>query len=299
MNTAKTIEDVRRCLVRVRAEGKTVGLVPTMGALHAGHLTLIDAAVGGCDFVVVSIFVNPTQFAPDEDFSVYPRTLEADLKPCQARGVGLVFHPSVEEMYGSSPPPAGAEGGLTEVSVSRLTDTLCGRSRPMHFTGVCTVVAKLFNIVQPDKAYFGEKDYQQAAVIRRMAADLNFPVEVVTCPIVREADGLAASSRNVRLTVEQRREAGGLYASLKLAEEIITRSHPPGRDVIGVMRTYLAEHAPLGEIDYVQIVDPHTLRDAEDTDRAVLVALAVRFGRTRLIDNIRIVTSGRLAGGGL
>lgn len=288
MNTARTIKEVRRCLAEVRAAGKSVGLVPTLGALHSGHLSLIDAAGGGCDFVVVSIFVNPTQFGPDEDFSKYPRHLEADLKFCEARGVELVFHPSTGEMYGSAQLPGGAEGGLTEVSMSQLTDTLCGRSRPGHFPGVCTVVAKLFNIVQPDRAYFGQKDYQQAVVIRRMAADLNFPIEIVTCPTVREADGLAVSTRNVHLTAEQRREAAGLYASLKLAEEMITRSCPPPGDVIEAIRTYLTEHAPLGEIDYVQIVDPQILRDAETTSCPVLVALAVRFGQTRLIDNISL-----------
>ena len=177
---------------------------------------------------------------------------------------------------------------MTKVSVAQLTDTLCGRTRPGHFPGVCAVVAKLFNIVQPDRAYFGEKDYQQAAVIRRMAADLNFPVEIVICPTVREADGLAISSRNVHLTAEQRREAAELYASLKLAEEMMSRSCPPPCDVIEAVRTYLAEHAPLGEIDYVQIVDPQTLRDVETTTRPVLVALAVRFDQSRLIDNITI-----------
>jgi len=285
MNVAKTIEEIRRFVRRGRGAGKTIGLVPTMGALHEGHLSLIDAARKACDLAVVSIFVNPTQFGPAEDLSRYPRTPEADLALCRRRGVDAVFMPSVEEIY---PRTDMAEAGqsLTEVSVSKLSQTLCGRSRPGHFTGVCTVVAKLFNIVQPDKAFFGAKDFQQAAIIRRLTADLNFPVEIVLCPTVREGDGLAMSSRNAHLTPSQRKGAPALYGALRLAEQMIRESRPPAEAVISAMRQYLATHAPEGIVDYIQIVDPDSLADVVSTISRVLVALAVKLGSTRLIDNM-------------
>ena len=280
MNPAETIRDIRRCVADARAAGGTIGLVPTMGALHAGHLSLIDAAKGDCGFVVVSIFVNPLQFAPSEDLDAYPRAPEADLAACLAAGVHAVFAPSAEVMYGRQ--------CLAEVAVAALSGTLCGRSRPGHFPGVCTVVAKLFNIVQPDRAYFGAKDYQQAIILRRMAEDLNFPLEVVICPIVREADGLAMSSRNAYLTAEQRRQAPALYGSLRLAERMIRQRHPPAEEIIAAVRRHIAEQAPDGAMDYVQIVDPLRLADVERTDRGVLIALAVKLGRARLIDNILV-----------
>jgi len=285
MEVAGTIEQVRRCVGSARAAGKIVGLVPTMGALHAGHFGLVDAAMASCGFVVVSIFVNPSQFGPNEDLRTYPRTPQEDLASCRKRRVDLVFMPAEEVMY----PPGG---GLTQVSVRKLPDNLCGRSRPGHFTGVCTVVAKLFNIVQPDKAFFGAKDFQQAAIIRRMAADLDFPIEIVVCPTVREADGLAMSSRNARLTGEQRRQAVALNHSLRLAEETILRDRPPTGKVIDAIRRHLAQAAPDGAIDYVEIVDPTELADAASTKGAVLVALAVKFGGTRLIDNILVQGPG-------
>ena len=276
--------DAVRCEVaRARGAGRSVGLVPTMGALHEGHLSLIDAARGGCDFVVVSIFVNPTQFAPGEDLATYPRQPEADTAACEARGADVVFMPSVEAMHG--------DGGLTEVTVSDLSGGLCGRSRPTHFAGVCTVVAKLFNIVQPDRAYFGAKDFQQAVVIGRMVGDLNFPIEIVTCPIVRESDGLAMSSRNARLSPGQRAQAVALSQSLAVAERLIRAESPPAEAVRSAIRRHLAENAPDGEIDYVEVVDPAALTAVDQARAPVLVALAVRFGPTRLIDNVLVDTS--------
>jgi len=280
MKVARTIAEVRRHVVEARRTGKSVALVPTMGALHEGHFSLIDAASKASDFVVVSIFVNPKQFGPNEDFRSYPRSEQADLAACRGRGVDLVFIPSEQEMYGS--------GAATAVTVSRLSETLCGRSRPTHFVGVCTVVAKLLNIVQPDKAFFGAKDFQQAVIIRQMVRDLNFPVEVVLCPTIRRADGLAMSSRNKRLSPAERTEAAELHKSLLLAERMIRSSHPPASKVVAAIRSHLDAHAPGGRPDYIQIVDPDELTDVETTDRPVLVALAVHFGSARLIDNILV-----------
>lgn len=277
MNVAATIEDIRGQVAAARRGGKLIGLAPTMGGLHAGHLSLIDAARNECGFVVVSIFVNPTQFAPGEDLASYPRTAEADLAACRAHGVDAVFMPAADVMYGGD--------SAASVTVEALSHTLCGASRPTHFAGVCTIVAKLLNIVQPDRAYFGDKDFQQAAIIERMVRDLNFPVQVVRCPIVRQADGLALSTRNAYLSPDERAQAPALHRSLLLAEETIRRSHPPVAEVIAAMREYLEAAAPAGEIDYIQIVDPRTLADVESTDAAVLIALAVRFGCARLIDN--------------
>ena len=284
MNVHESIEDVRREIAAARAAGKTIGLAPTMGALHEAHMTLIDTARAECDFVAVSLFVNPTQFAPGEDLDGYPRTVEADLDACRRRGVDMVFLPTEEVMY-----PAG--GSMTQIRVDALSGTLCGRSRPGHFPGVCTVVAKLLNIVQPDRAYFGAKDRQQVTILRRMVRELNFPVDVVTCPTVREADGLAMSSRNAYLDDERRHEALSLVESLRLADEMIRRERPPAARVIEAMREHIAARAPSGEIDYVRIVDPEDLRDLAETHRAVLVALAVRFTGARLIDNILVDAS--------
>ena len=283
MIVVEQIDAVRLEVARVRTAGRTVGLVPTMGALHEGHLSLVDAAKAGCDFVAVSIFVNPTQFAPTEDLATYPRQPEADTAACEARGADVVFIPSAEAMYGG--------GALTEVTVADLSGGLCGRNRPGHFAGVCTVVAKLFNIVQPDKAYFGQKDFQQAVVIRRMVRDLNFPVEIVTCPIVREADGLAMSSRNAYLSADQRAQAPALSQSLAIAERLIRAESPPAEAVTAAIRRHLAAGAPDGEIDYVEVVDPAALTAVDQARAPVLVALAVRFGPTRLIDNVLVDTS--------
>ena len=288
MIVAKTIDEVRGAIRQARADGKSIGLVPTMGALHEGHLSLIAAARDRCEFVAVSIFVNPAQFGPGEDLAAYPRPLEADLSACEAAGVDLVFAPDAETMY-----PGEA---LAEVSIGRLGQVLCGRSRPTHFAGVCTVVAKLFNIVAPDKAFFGAKDFQQAVIVRRMARELNFAVEIVVCPTIREPDGLAMSSRNAYLTADERRQAAALHESLRMAAEMIADRHPPAGHVLGAMRELLCVRAPAGAIDYLEIVDPNELRSVESTDGPVLIALAVRFdkahhrrfGKARLIDNILV-----------
>jgi len=280
MKIVTTIAEARSLVIQARADGKRVALVPTMGALHAGHYSLIDAARRDCDFVVVSIFVNPTQFGPAEDLSAYPRTPQADHAGCQARGVDVIFEPNVETMY--------HPGALTEVTVHGLTQTLCGRSRPTHFAGVCTVVAKLFHIIPAHRAYFGAKDYQQAAIIKRMTVDLDFPIEIVTCPTVRETNGLAISSRNAYLSPTQRKQAVALHDALMLAADMITTMHPPAADIIAAVVAHLAAYAPDGEIDYVQIVDPETLADVQKTGRPVVVALAVKFDRARLIDNMLV-----------
>lgn len=283
MIVANTIAETRRVLTEARRAGKTTGLVPTMGALHAGHISLIDAAVRDCDVVVVSIFVNPAQFGPGEDFETYPRTPEADLALCEKHGVTVVFTPTAKEMYGPN-----VRAGLTTVSVAKLSETLCGKSRPGHFTGVCTVVTKLLNITQPDRAYFGAKDYQQVTILRRMASDLNMPIEIITCPIVREADGLAMSSRNAYLSADERRQAAALYAALQNAKTLVGKKHPPAEDALRAIRDHLSQNAPLGEVEYIQLVDPDTLQDVETTDRPVQAALAVKFGGARLIDNLRL-----------
>ncbi|KPK80666.1 MAG: pantoate--beta-alanine ligase, partial [Phycisphaerae bacterium SM23_33] len=258
--------------------------VPTMGSLHEGHYALIDAARRECDFVVVSIFVNPTQFGPGEDYERYPRPLEADLAGCESHGVDAVFAPSADAMY--------APGFATTVHVEGLTTGLCGRSRPGHFDGVTTVVAKLLNIVLPDVAYFGAKDYQQAAVVRRMAADLNMPLRVEVCPTVREADGLAMSSRNAYLTAEERAQAPALVESLRLARRLVAEGRRDAAELADQMRRAIARRAPLGRIDYVEIVDPDSLQNVQTIDGPVVAALAVRFPSARLIDNMRIDPPG-------
>lgn len=277
MDTAHTIADVRRTVAAARAQGKSIHFVPTMGALHEGHCSLMRAARGPNHFVVVSVFVNPTQFGPNEDFSKYPRPVEKDLAACCDEGVDLVFMPTAEEMY-----PAGA---TTTVHVAGVTETLCGPHRPGHFDGVATVVTKLFNIVQPDAAYFGQKDAQQAVVIRRMVADLNLPIEIVVCPIVREPDGVAMSSRNAYLSPEHRKQARCLVESLRLAERMVRDGERRTAVIIGAMRKHIDAAGPCA-IDYVSAVDPHTLHSLEAIERRCLFALAVRIGSTRLIDNL-------------
>ncbi|MCL2701208.1 MAG: pantoate--beta-alanine ligase [Phycisphaerae bacterium] len=279
MNIYTTITEVRQAVADARATGRgPIGFVPTMGALHAGHGRLVETAAARCGFVVVSVFVNPTQFGPGEDFAAYPRTLVEDAARCEAAGAAAIFAPSVAEIY---PQP-----GLAQVHIQALGETLCGASRPGHFTGVCTVVGKLFNIVGPDQAFFGAKDFQQAAIIRRMAADLNFPVEIVVCPTVREPDGLAMSSRNRYLTPPQRAAAPALFRSLQAAATAIRERRPAANDVRAAIQAQLADELPEGDVDYIELVDPHDLRNVQTTDRPVLIALAVRLGKARLIDNI-------------
>jgi pantoate--beta-alanine ligase len=276
-----TIAEVRQAVREVRALGATVGMVPTMGALHEGHLSLIRAARAECDTVVVSIFVNPTQFGPSEDLAKYPRTLARDAELSQSAGADLIFCPTDGEMY--------APGFSTWVEVQGLTDGLCGRSRPGHFRGVCTVVTKLLNICAPDRAYFGEKDAQQLAVIRRMVRDLDMPIVVVPCATVREADGLAMSSRNVRLTSEERAQAPAVYRALTAAKGLVDGGLRDAATLDAAIREVLRE-APLGEVDYVEIVSADTLEPVAALKGECVIALAVRFdgSGTRLIDNIRI-----------
>jgi pantoate--beta-alanine ligase len=272
-----TIAETRTACARIRLAGKTLGLVPTMGALHEGHLSLVSAAQASCDAVAVSIFVNPTQFGPKEDFASYPRTLEEDCRTLEAAGVDLVFAPSVQEMY-----PSGAS---TFVEVAGLSDRLDGASRPGHFRGVATVVAKLLNIFTPEHAFFGQKDAAQVVVLRKMVRDLQFAVRLDVCPTLREADGLAMSSRNRNLSAEQRRQALVLSRALTAVRQLVQGGE---RDSAKLL--YKALHVFAGEpgvqVDYCRIVDPDTLEDIPDVAKGALVAVAARVGATRLIDNL-------------
>lgn len=276
-----TRSEFREHLDTVRALGRTVGFVPTMGALHDGHLSLVHAAVAECDVVAMSIFVNPLQFAATEDLSAYPRPIERDLEMAESAGVDVVFNPSVDEMY---PGPV-----LTSIHVAELTGTMEGASRPTHFDGVATVVTKLFNMVGPCRAYFGEKDYQQLAVVRRMAADLDQPVTIVGCPIVREADGLAMSSRNVYLTPEQRTAATVVQRALRAGAAMIDAGERDRAVIEAHMASVIAAE-PLAEIDYAVVVDPDTLVPPEGLEPGSEVRLlaVARFGATRLLDNLGV-----------
>lgn len=279
MKIAGTIESVRHLVKAARIAGRRIGLVPTMGALHVGHVSLIERAIEQCDFVVVSIFVNPTQFGPGEDFENYPRPIEADLEICEKAGVDLVFNPSPEVMYGAQ--------SLTWVTVEKLTERLCGESRPGHFRGVATVCTKLFNIVLPDVAYFGQKDAQQAIVIKRMAADLNMPLEIIVCPTIREVDGLAVSSRNKYLSDVERKEAAKIHESLRKCEEMLRAGVTDADEIIAAMRRVL-DGIRGGRIEYVEIVDTETLEKVDQIKDATLIAAAVKLGRARLIDNMLV-----------
>lgn len=276
MKIVHTVEEVRQAVRIWKAEGKTIGLVPTMGYLHEGHKSLIDRAVAENDHVVVSIFVNPIQFGPAEDLETYPRDLEKDSELCQKAGASLIFHPDPSQMY--SPTFSGF------INMSTLTGGLCGKTRPSHFQGVCTVVGKLFNIVEPNKAYFGQKDAQQLAIIRHMVEDLNFNLEIVGCPIVREADGLAKSSRNSYLSKDERKAALVLSQSLAIAQKMINEGERDTGKLTLAMTKHI-ENEPLAKIDYVEFVDWKTLEPVGLIDRPVLNAIAVYIGKTRLIDN--------------
>jgi pantoate--beta-alanine ligase len=276
---AETIARVRAWRDERRRAGQRVGFVPTMGALHEGHARLVEVARQRGDHVVVSIFVNPLQFDRKDDLERYPRTLDADLRVCNDRGVELVFVPAVGEMYPVEP--------LCTVTVKRITDRLCGQFRPGHFDGVATVVTKLFDIVQPDVAYFGEKDAQQLAVIRRLVVDLNIPVDIAGVPTVREADGLALSSRNVRLSAEERSKAIVLYRALRHAERAIAGGERDGRAVERLAAAVIPPDASL-RLEYLEIVDPVELQRVDRIEGTVLVAGALWVGNTRLIDNLTI-----------
>lgn len=276
MKSTGHIVELKRDVSEQKRNGRKISFVPTMGYLHWGHLTLVEEAKKDGAFVVMSIFVNPLQFGPHEDFERYPRDLERDAQLAVEAGVDLLFHPSIQEMY--------PEQMLTFVEVGELDKYLCGASRPGHFRGVATVVSKLFNIVQPDKAYFGQKDYQQYLIIRKMAQDLNMPVEVVSVPIVREEDGLALSSRNVYLKPEQRREAVVLSRSLDEAAGMITQGERSARIIEEFIKEKIKRESS-GQIDYVEVRRAGDLAPVEQITGVVLIALAVRFGNTRLIDN--------------
>jgi len=279
-----TIDEMRSASRAARQNGRQLGFVPTMGALHAGHISLVRAARQRCDAVAVSIFVNPTQFGPKEDFSKYPRTFERDRELLEAEGVAILFAPSTEEMY----PP----GATTFVTVEGLSDKLCGRSRPGHFRGVATVVAKLFNIVEPDLAFFGQKDSAQAVIIRRMVRDLASDVEIVVCPIVREPDGLALSSRNAYLDPRQRKQATVLYRSLMRVQSLADRGESSSTRLIAAARDVFQEE-PEVRLDYFEIVDRDTLDPVADISQGALVAVAAFVGGTRLIDNIVLPGNSR------
>lgn len=276
MQIVATVEDVRNQVKAWREEGLSVGLVPTMGYLHEGHKSLIDRAVEQNDRVVVSVFVNPIQFGPNEDLATYPRDLERDAALCENAGANLIFHPEPENMY--------FDDFCTYIDMDGLTKGLCGKTRPTHFRGVCTVVGKLFNIVQPDRAYFGQKDAQQLAVIRRMVRDLNFNLEIVGCPIIREEDGLAKSSRNTYLSEEERQAATILHKGLTKGEEMVRGGETNGETVKKAICDII-ESEPLAKVDYVDIVDFDNIEEITTIKGSVLVAVAVYIGKTRLIDN--------------
>lgn len=276
MKIVKTIDEVRAAVKAWRKEGLTVGLVPTMGYLHEGHASLIDASVKDNDRTVVSDFVNPMQFGPTEDLESYPRDLERDAALAEAHGADLIFNPEPSEMY--------HEGFSSFVDMTVLTQELCGLSRPVHFRGVCTVVSKLFNIVTPDRAYFGKKDAQQLAVIRHMVDDLNMPLEIIGCPIIREEDGLAKSSRNTYLNADERKAALVLSQAIKLGSELVKNGETDAEKITAAMKAHI-EAEPLARIDYVKLVDAATMQQIPTLDRPALCAIAVYIGKTRLIDN--------------
>ena len=274
MQVTKTVEETRNLVKEWKKQGKTIGLVPTMGFLHEGHASLIKRCREENDIVVVSDFVNPTQFGPTEDLEAYPRDLERDSRLCESLGADLIFNPEPSEMY---------HDPHAYVSIDLLSETLCGKTRPIHFKGVCTVVSKLFNIVTPDRAYFGQKDAQQLAIIKKMVKDLNFDITIVGCPIVREEDGLAKSSRNTYLSADERKAALCLSKAVKKGQEIIKPGMEAGK-VLSAMRDIINAE-PLARIDYVSMVDVYDMQPVEKADRDVLVAMAVYIGKTRLIDN--------------
>ena len=274
MEIAGTISEIREKVSEWKKSQKTIGLVPTMGCLHNGHGSLIKRAVSENDIVIVSNFVNPTQFAPTEDFENYPRNFEADCKFCEELGVDLVFHPKAEEMY---------DKPYAFVDIELLSKGLCGKSRPTHFKGVLTVVSKLFNISKADRAYFGKKDAQQLFVIKKMVKDLNFDIDIIGCPIVRESDGLAISSRNTYLDVEERKAALCLSKAVKAGEALVKKGIS-SKELILAMKDVI-EKEPKAKIDYIEAVDLETLQPLEKIDDSVLVAMAVYIGKTRLLDN--------------
>lgn len=280
MKIATTIAEVRAQVREWKQQGLTVGLVPTMGYLHEGHASLVKTSVQQCDRTVASVFLNPTQFGPGEDLETYPRDFERDCALLTECGCDMVFHPEVSEMY--------PDGFATFVEVqSEMPRQLCGKTRPIHFRGVCTVVSKLFNIVTPDKAFFGQKDAQQLAIIRRMVLDLSMGIEIVGCPIIREADGLAKSSRNTYLSAEERKAALVLSRAVKLGQKLVQNGEKNADAIVNAMRA-LIEQEPLARIDYVSAVDGLTMLPVHEINGGELIAMAVYIGKTRLIDNFSV-----------
>lgn len=279
MKILKSITEVRKQINEWKSEGYSVGLVPTMGYLHDGHKSLIEKAHSQNNKVIVSIFVNPIQFGPNEDYDKYPRDIEKDSKLCESAGADIIFNPEVSEMY--------PEEILTSVKLKNLANGLCGAKRPGHFDGVCTVVSKLFNIVNPTRAYFGEKDAQQLAVIKKMVKDLNFDIEVVSCPIVREVDGLAKSSRNTYLSQDERNSALVLNKSLLEAKKEIEKGETSANKIKDLILSIISSE-PVAKVDYVEVVNFNTMKDTEKILNETLIAIAVYIGKTRLIDNIII-----------
>ncbi len=279
MNLVKTIEEVRGTVKKWKSEGYSVGFVPTMGYLHEGHKSLIERSVKENDKTVVSVFVNPIQFGPNEDLATYPRDIESDKKLCESVGANLIFNPEPEEMY--------TQRFCTHVDMSTLTEDLCGASRPGHFRGVQTVVTKLFNIVAPDRAYFGEKDAQQLAIIKRMVEDLNIDIEIIGCPIIREEDGLAKSSRNTYLSKSEREAAVIISKALSYGKSLVESGERDTKTVIDAIVQKISTE-PLAKIDYIKIVDALTIKPVSKISGTILCAAAVRVGKTRLIDNFSI-----------
>lgn len=274
-----TVDEIRKYIKEQKRLGKTVGLVPTMGFLHEGHASLVKKSVAECDITAVSVFVNPIQFAPNEDFDAYPRDFERDCELLEECGADVVFHPEADELY--------APDFTTGVTMDVLSKTLCGKTRPIHFNGVCTVVSKLFNIVTPDKAFFGQKDAQQLAIIKRMVRDLNFGIEIVGCPIVREEDGLAKSSRNTYLSYAERKAALCLSQSVAIGKTMAENGENDTAVILSAMRAHI-EKEPLAKIDYVDAVDAVTMQPVDKIEADTLFAMAVYIGKTRLIDNFMI-----------
>lgn len=283
MEITKNIKDVREYVSMWKKQGLKVGFVPTMGYLHNGHESLVKRAAKENDKVVVSIFVNPIQFGPKEDLESYPRDLQRDSKICEEAGANLIFNPDSSEMY--------FDDFCTYVDINGLSDELCGKSRPIHFRGVCTVVSKLFNIVKPDRAYFGQKDAQQLAIIKRMVRDLNIDVEIIGCPIIREESGLAKSSRNTYLSTEETEAALILNKSLKLAEEIFESGERDSKKIEDIISNNIKTEK-LAKIDYVQVVDIISMEKIQKIEKTALVAMAVYIGKTRLIDNTILEIQG-------
>ncbi|RLD17279.1 MAG: pantoate--beta-alanine ligase [Caldiserica bacterium] len=280
MQLIRSVKKMQNLSLKLKRKGKKIGFVPTMGFLHEGHLSLVERCRKDCDILVVSIFVNPTQFGPREDYKSYPRDLKRDIKLCKKYNVDIIFYPDVKDMY--------PEGFETYVELEKLPNHLCGLSRPGHFRGVATVVTKLFNIVQPDVAYFGEKDWQQLKIIEKLVRDLNFPIRIKSGKIIRERDGLAMSSRNKYLSEKERKEAICLYKSLLFAKELIEKGERDVSKIKRKMRELILKIAPKAKVDYIEIVDPETLESLSRIKERNLVALAVKIGVARLIDNMLI-----------